>query len=56
MKAYTVHTKRPSQERDRLISEHIEIARRISMRMARRCPDWVAREDQIGRASCRERV
>jgi len=47
MKAYTVHTKRPPQERDRLISEHIEIARRISMRMARRCPDWVAREDLI---------
>ena len=47
MKAYTAHTKRPTQERDRLISEHIEIARRISMRMARRCPDWVAREDLI---------
>jgi RNA polymerase sigma factor for flagellar operon FliA len=47
MKAYTVHTKRPTQERDRLISDHIEIARRISMRMARRCPDWIAREDLI---------
>ena len=47
MKAYTAHTKRPTQERDRLISEHIEIARRISMRMARRCPDWVAREDLV---------
>jgi RNA polymerase sigma factor for flagellar operon FliA len=47
MKAYTVHTRRSNQERDRLISEHIEIARRISMRMARRCPDWIAREDLI---------
>ncbi|HMG54407.1 MAG TPA: sigma-70 family RNA polymerase sigma factor, partial [Kofleriaceae bacterium] len=47
MKAYTVHTKRSTQERDRLISEHIDIARRISMRMARRCPDWIAREDLI---------
>ena len=47
MKAYAMHTKRSTQERDRLISEHIEIARRISMRMARRCPDWIAREDLI---------
>jgi RNA polymerase sigma factor for flagellar operon FliA len=47
MKAYTVHLQRSTQERDRLIAEHIEIARRISMRMARRCPDWIAREDLI---------
>ncbi|HET7503906.1 MAG TPA: RNA polymerase sigma factor FliA [Kofleriaceae bacterium] len=47
MKAYTAQLKRPTAERDRLISEHIEIARRISMRMARRCPDWIAREDLV---------
>jgi len=47
MKAYAAHMKRSPQERDRLISEHIEIARRISMRMARRCPDWIAREDLV---------
>ena len=47
MKAYAVQLKRSSAERDRLISEHIEIARRISMRMARRCPDWIAREDLV---------
>jgi len=47
MKAYAVHLKRSTQERDRLIAEHIEIARRISMRMARRCPDWIAREDLV---------
>jgi RNA polymerase sigma factor for flagellar operon FliA len=47
MKAYAVQLKRSTQERDRLISEHIEIARRISMRMARRCPDWIAREDLV---------
>src|SRR5262249_52443662 len=34
-------------ERDRLISEHVEIARRISLRLARRCPDWIAREDLV---------
>src|SRR5262245_11937949 len=47
MKAYAAQQKRPIAERDRLISEHVEIARRISMRMARRCPDWVAREDLV---------
>jgi len=47
MKAYTMHMQRPHAERDRLISEHIDIARRISMRMARRCPDWIAREDLV---------
>jgi RNA polymerase sigma factor FliA len=47
MKAYAAQLKRSTAERDRLISEHIEIARRISMRMARRCPDWIAREDLV---------
>lgn len=36
-----------SSNRDRLIREHAEIARRIALRMARRCPDWVAREDLV---------
>jgi RNA polymerase sigma factor FliA len=47
MKAYVEQLKRSTAERDRLISEHIEIARRISTRMARRCPDWIAREDLV---------
>jgi RNA polymerase sigma factor for flagellar operon FliA len=47
MKAYAVHSKRPNAERDRLIAEHVEVARRISLRMARRCPDWIAREDLV---------
>src|SRR5215470_13531209 len=33
--------------RNQLIAEHTEVARRISMRMARRCPDWIAREDLV---------
>jgi RNA polymerase sigma factor FliA len=33
--------------RDRLICEHAEAARRIALRMARRCPDWIAREDLV---------
>jgi RNA polymerase sigma factor FliA len=33
--------------RDQLIREHADAARRIALRMARRCPDWIAREDLI---------
>ena len=36
-----------TSSRDQLISDHAEIARRIALKMARRCPDWVAREDII---------
>ncbi len=48
MMSAPAHThSRPSPERDRLISEHVDAARRISMRMARRCPDWVSRDDLV---------
>jgi RNA polymerase sigma factor FliA len=47
MKAYAVQLKRPAAERDRLIHEHVDAARRISLRMARRCPNWIAREDLV---------
>ena len=50
MKAYAAQLKRPAAERDALISSHVDIARRISMRMARRCPDWIAREDLVSAA------
>jgi len=33
--------------RDRLIKDHADAARRIALRMARRCPDWIAREDIV---------
>lgn len=33
--------------RDRLITDHTDAARRIALRMARRCPEWVAREDIV---------
>ena len=33
--------------RDQLITEYTEVARRIALKMARRCPDWVAREDLV---------
>jgi RNA polymerase sigma factor FliA len=46
MQAFGTQTRTPSN-RDRLIREHAEVARRIALRMARRCPDWVSREDLV---------
>jgi RNA polymerase sigma factor for flagellar operon FliA len=34
-------------KRDQLISEHTDMARRIALKMARRCPGWIAREDLV---------
>jgi RNA polymerase sigma factor for flagellar operon FliA len=34
-------------QRNRLITDHADAARRIALRMARRCPDWIAREDLV---------
>ena len=47
MQAFGTQTTRTPSTRDRLIREHADVARRIALRMARRCPDWVAREDLI---------
>jgi RNA polymerase sigma factor for flagellar operon FliA len=33
--------------RDRLIIDHTELVKRVVLRMARRCPTWVPREDLI---------
>lgn len=33
--------------RNQLIQQHADAARRIALRMARRCPDWIAREDLV---------
>jgi RNA polymerase sigma factor for flagellar operon FliA len=33
--------------RDRLIADHVDVARRIALRLARRCPAWIAREDLV---------
>jgi RNA polymerase sigma factor for flagellar operon FliA len=45
MKAYAAQNRRPNAERDRLIAEHLDIAKRIAARIARRCPQFIARED-----------
>jgi RNA polymerase sigma factor for flagellar operon FliA len=33
--------------RDRLITDHVEIARRIALHLARRCPAWITRDDLV---------
>ena len=35
------------QWRNQLISQHADMARRIALKMARRCPQWVNREDLV---------
>lgn len=48
--ARRTHWVRPVQtntSRNQLITEHTDIARRIALKMARRCPDWVPREDIV---------
>lgn len=47
MQAFGTSSRNATSNRDRLIREHAEVARRIALRMARRCPDWVAREDLV---------
>lgn len=46
-KAYAQQSRRPTPERDRLIADHLDIARRIAGRIARRCPAWISSEDLI---------
>jgi RNA polymerase sigma factor for flagellar operon FliA len=45
MRAYSAQQRRPNPERDRLIAEHIDMARRIAARIARRCPSFIGRDD-----------
>ena len=35
------------RDRDKLIAEHVELARRISLRLARRYANWVSRDDVV---------
>jgi len=36
--------------RDRLIAEHVEVARRIALRVARRVPPWLSEDDLVAAA------
>lgn len=40
----------PDPARDRLIAEHVDMARRIALRLARRLPPWLREEDLVGAA------
>jgi len=40
-------TNKLTSNRDRLIGEHADAARRIALRMARRCPDWISKDDLV---------
>jgi len=50
MKAYAAQLKHSNIERDRLIAGHVDAARRIALRIARRCPGWIPREDLVAAA------
>ena len=41
------HHRMDRLHRDELISNHTDMARRIALKMARRCPGWIAREDLV---------
>lgn len=45
MQAFGTQTTRSN--RDQLIREHADVARRIALRMARRCPEWISRDDLV---------
>src|ERR1051325_7045280 len=47
MQAFGTKSTRTTSARDRLIRDHADVARRIALRMARRCPDWISREDLV---------
>jgi RNA polymerase sigma factor for flagellar operon FliA len=40
----------PSAERNKLIAEHVDMARRIALRVARRVPEWMSYDDLIASA------
>ena len=50
MKAYARAPSANHQARDRMIAEHIDVARRIALRVARRVPDWLSVDDLIAAA------
>ncbi len=49
MRAYA-QPSAPSAERNKLIAEHVEMARRIALRVARRVPEWMSYDDLIASA------
>lgn len=50
MRAYARATSVRDEERERRIAEHIDLARRIALRVGRRVPDWLSQEDLVAAA------
>jgi RNA polymerase sigma factor FliA len=50
MKAYTTQSNLRTTERDRLIAEHITMARRIALKAARRLPERLSHDDIVAAA------
>lgn len=46
MRAYA-QAKKHDRRRDELIIEHVDVAKRIALRVARRVPDWISVDDLI---------
>ena len=47
MRAYARQATPAPADRDRMIAEHVENARRIALHIARRVPDWISRDDLV---------
>jgi RNA polymerase sigma factor for flagellar operon FliA len=50
MRAYAQQPAVNASERNKLIAEHVEMARRIALRVARRVPEWMSYDDLIASA------
>jgi RNA polymerase sigma factor for flagellar operon FliA len=50
VRAYARQASIDPAQRDRLIAEHAETARRIALHVARRVPDWISRDDLVAAA------
>ena len=50
MRAYAQQVPVNASERNKLIAEHVEMARRIALRVARRVPEWMSYDDLIASA------
>jgi RNA polymerase sigma factor for flagellar operon FliA len=50
MNAYARPSHAPDPRRERLVAEHVDMARRIAMRVARRVPPWVSHDDLVAAA------
>jgi RNA polymerase sigma factor for flagellar operon FliA len=50
VRAYAASAAHRDPERDRLIAEHVDMARRIAGRVARRVPEWIQPDDLVSAA------